>query len=125
MSTREGRTRFIEHRGRRILLIDLGFLAPEGVRSEIEFARGLIGRLQPDGSLLVCTDGTGAQYDHDTVQALGELSKHNAPYVKASATVVESGLKRAATTLVGMISRRRLHAFATRDEALDWLAGQA
>jgi hypothetical protein len=123
VSAGAGRTAFVEHRGRRILLIDLSDLGPEAVRAEIALARALIARLPANGSLLVCTDGTGATYDHDTVHALGELSVHNRPYVRASATVVESGIKRAATTLVGMLSRRKLHAFATRDEALDWLAG--
>lgn len=124
MSAAERRTGYVEHRGKRILVIDLAHLEPAAVQEEIAFARALIARLPADGSLLVCTDGTGAVYDHDTVHALGALSAHNRPHVRASATVVESPIKRAATTLVGMLSRRKLHAFATREEALDWLAGQ-
>lgn len=118
------RTRFIEHRGTRILLLDYTGLTPKDALPVIAESRGLIGRLPADGSLLTCTDVTGATYDQRVIDALKELSAHNKPFVRAAAVVVESGLKRALMSLVGLFSKRKLHAFATRGEALDWLAAQ-
>lgn len=118
------RTRFIEHRGTRILLLDYTGLTPQTALPAIAESRALIASLPQDGSLLTCTDVTGATYDQRVIDALKELSTHNRPFVRAAAVVVESGLKRALLSLVALFARRKLHAVATRDEALDWLAEQ-
>jgi hypothetical protein len=125
--TREGpmqRTRFIEHGGKRILLLDFTGLTPQTALPVIAEARSVVARQPEDGSLLTCTDVTGATYDQKVIDALKELSTHNRPYVRAAAVVVERGLKRALLSLVALFSRRKLHPAATSQEALDWLAAQ-
>lgn len=118
------RTRFIEHGGKRILLLDFTDLDPRTALPVIAQARDLVARQTPDQSLLTCTDVTGASYDQKVIDALKELSAHNKPYVRASAVVVESGLKRALISLVALFSKRKLHPVPTRAEALDWLVAQ-
>jgi hypothetical protein len=118
------RTRFIEHGGRRILLLDFTGLSPDAAQPAIEESRAMVARQPRDGSLLTCTDVTGATYDQKVVDGLKELSVHNRPYVAAAAVVAESGIKRAMVSLVGLFSKRKLHAFPTREEALDWLVRQ-
>jgi hypothetical protein len=118
------RTRFIQHRGKRILLLDYTGLTPQTGLPAVAESRALIATLPQDGSLLTCTDVTGSTYDKTVIDALKELSTHNKPYVKAAAVVVESGLKRGLLSLVALFARRKLHAVATRAEALDWLAEQ-
>lgn len=116
------RTRFIEHGGSRILLLDFTDLTPQTAVPVIAEAREVVARQPRDGSLLTCTDVTGASYDQAVIDALKELSTHNKPWVRAAAVVVESGLKRALVSLVALFARRKLQAHPTR--ALNWLARQ-
>lgn len=104
--------------------MDFTGVTPQNALPMIAEARAFVGRLPADGSLLVCADVSGATYDQRVMDAVKELSVHNKPYVHASAVVVESGLKRALLPLVALFSGRKLHATATRKEALDWLAAR-
>ena len=58
------------------------------------------------------------------MDAFKVLTVHNRPFIKAAAIVSDSGLHRAAISMITVISRRRLEVFSTRDEALAWLATQ-
>ena len=48
----------------------------------------------------------------------------NTPYIKASAVVGVEGMKAVLQTAVSMQDRREIAAFATRGEAMDWLASK-
>ncbi|HEX5727677.1 MAG TPA: hypothetical protein VFX98_19555 [Longimicrobiaceae bacterium] len=118
------RTRFIEHRGRRILVLDYsGIRDGEEALREIENSRRVVA-LQAPGSLLVLTNVKDARYNKDIVQAMKELAAHNAPYVKASAVVGMSGLHRVAYQAIILFSKRRIQVFDTPEEGLDWLVAQ-
>jgi hypothetical protein len=118
------RTRFIEHKGRRILLFDYsGLKLAADALKEVEKTKEIV-RRQPAKSLLVLTDVRDSHYDATVVQALKDLAAHNAPYVTASAVVGVVGLKRVVYSAVVMFSKRKLQLFDTREEALDWLAQQ-
>lgn len=118
------RTRFIEHQGKRILLLDYsGLRNPEDALREIERSKKLVA-LQPRGSLLVMTDVTGAHYDTRVVQGMKELASHNAPYVKASAVVGVSGLQKVVYSAVILFSKRKIQLSDTREKAMEWLVGQ-
>jgi hypothetical protein len=117
------RTRFIEHRGQRILLLDFTDLTPQDAPPAIAEARAIVAAQAP-GSTLTCTDVTGSGWNREVIDALKELAAHNRPYVRSAAVVVESGLKRSLVSLVALFTKRSLHAAATRDEALDWLVRQ-
>ena len=125
MST-TNRTRFIDHKGKRVILLDFSGItnSDEGV-AEIERARDFIARLEADGSHMTLTDVTRTRYDRKTVDAAKALTVHNRPYVKAAAVVSDSSLHRAAISMVALFSRRRLEVFPSRDEALAWLVSQA
>ena len=118
------RTRFIEHQGKRILLLDYSGLrsADEALR-EIERSKKLVA-LQPPASLLVLTDVSGAHYDRRVVQGMKELASHNAPYVRASAVVGVSGLQKVVYSAVILFSKRKIQLADTRDQAMEWLVGQ-
>ena len=118
------RTRFIEHRGKRILLLDYaGLRDTEETLREIGRSREVV-RAQPPGSLLVLTNVRDARYNSAVIQAMKDLATHNAPYVKASAIVGMSGLHRIVYQTVVMMTRRKIQTFDTEAEALDWLASQ-
>lgn len=118
------RTRFIEHKGKRILLLDYAGIrdpneAVASVRKSIEFIAG-----QPRNSLLVMTVVRDARYNAQVLQAMKELAAHNTPYVKASAVVGMSGLHRIAYQAVLVFSKRNIKTFDAEADALDWLATQ-
>jgi hypothetical protein len=119
------RTRFIEHQGHRILLLDYaGIRDPDEALRSIARSRELVAR-QPPGSLLVMTVVRDARYNAAVLQGMKELAAHNAPYVRASAVVGMSGLHRIAYQAVILFSKRNIKVFDHEAEALDWLVSQA
>lgn len=121
----EERTRFIEHQGRRIVLLDFTSLTVEAeCLAEIEKARQFFAAQKPDGTMLTMTDGTGARYTSKVMEALKQLAAHNKPYVRAGAAVTTSRLHRVVVTAVAIFTGRHLAVFATRQEAMAWLVKQ-
>lgn len=119
------RTRFIEHQGHRILLLDYaGVRDPDETLSSIRESKETVAR-QPPKSLLVMTVVRDARYNAAVLQGMKELAAHNAPYVKASAVVGMSGLHRIAYQAVILFSKRNIRVFDSEAEALDWLVTQA
>lgn len=119
------RTRFTEHQGKRILLLDYaGVRDPEEALREIQHSRAVVAA-QPPASLLVMTLVRDARYNAAVLQGMKDLAAHNAPYVKASAVVGMSGLHRIAYQAVILFSKRNIKVFDEESEALDWLVTQA
>jgi len=89
-----GKIGFIDYKGFKILLFDFSYL--NNSKEILEFIKeaGLIARKQVLKSVLVVTDVTEAHYNIEVTQAMKELAKGNAPYIKASAVVGVTGLKK-------------------------------
>jgi hypothetical protein len=118
------RTRFIEHRGMQVLLLDYaGVRDPEEAVREIQHSKRVVAE-QPPASLRVLTVVRDARYNARVLQAMKELAAHNAPYVKASAAVGLSGLHRIAYQAIILFSKRNIRLFDSESDALDWLATQ-
>jgi hypothetical protein len=121
---RADRTRFVDHRGQRILLFDFeGLREPEESLREIERARSFVAT-QPRKSLRILTNVRDARYNGAVLQGMKELASHDEPYVTASAVVGLSGLLRIAYTAVTVFSKRNIRVFDDEGEAKDWLATQ-
>jgi hypothetical protein len=119
----DARTRFLEHRGRRVVLADYsGMYDPASIVAEVQ-RMGQLVQGQPAASALVLTDVRGARYSWTVLVALREMMRANAPHVRHSAAVLDAPLRAAFDTLLVMTGRT-VRAFATRDEALDWLVEQ-
>ena len=119
------RTRFTEHQGHRILLLDYaGVRDPDEALRAIAHSKQVV-YSQPPGSLLVMTLVRDARYNAAVLQGMKELAAHNAPYVKASAVVGMSGLHRIAYQAVILFSKRNIKVFDQEPEALAWLVTQA
>lgn len=121
------RTRFIEHRGKRILVLDYTNLGTDldQLRGEIERSKAVVAG-EPPGSVLTMTDVRGSRITPGAVKAMQELVKHNAPYVKWSAVVVGlTGVYLTAFRAIQALSRRRnLKSFTEPAEAQEWLVSQ-
>ena len=123
-ASRSNRTRFIDHRGQRILLFDYqGIHDPQEALREIENSKAVVAT-QPRKSLRILTNVRNARYNGAVLQGMKELARHDEPYVTASAVVGLTGLLRIAYTAVTTFSRRNIAVFDSEAEALDWLASQ-
>jgi hypothetical protein len=118
------RTRFIEHKGKRILHFDYrGIREPQEAITAIEHSME-VAKQHPPKSLLIMTSVRDARYNAAVLQKLKELASTNEPYVKASAVVGMGGLHRIAYQAVILFSRRKIQTFDQEEEALDWLVQQ-
>ena len=121
------RTRFIHHAGKTILMLDYSGLgsSDEQLQEEIARTKAVIAK-EPPGSVLTLTDVRGSRITPGNVRAMGDLVRHNAPYVKWSAVVVGlTGVYLTAFRAIQAVSRRRnLRSFGDLDEAKDWLVSQ-
>lgn len=117
--------RFIQHQGKQVVLLDFsGIQDPDVGLPYIEAAGRFVQALPADKSALSCTDVTNTQYNRRVVDAFKDMSKGNAPHVKAAAVVTDSSIHRAAISMIALVSRRKLETFETREQALDWLVSQ-
>lgn len=119
------RTRFIEHKGHQVLLLDYSNLSKtEDALREIERTKEFIRQFPQEPTIRAMTDASGSVYNKQVLTALKEMAAHNTPYILAGAVVTTSGLHRIALMAINTFIRRPLHVFASREEALDWLVAQ-
>jgi hypothetical protein len=119
------RVRFIEHKGKRIVLLDFaGIVDIEDGLAAVAEATKFIGAQPAGGDTMTLTDVTDTRYDRAIVDALKEMTARNRPIVKAAAIVSNSPLHRAAINTIALFSRRKLEVFESRPHALDWLVAQ-
>lgn len=119
------RTRFIEHAGQRILLLDYSHLSDTAkLLQEMEKSRNFIVALPREKTLRTLTDATATLYNKEVLAALKEQAAPHEPYVAAAAVVTTSGLHRVAIMAVSTFTRRKFQAFETREGAMNWLAAQ-
>lgn len=118
------RARFLEHRGRRILLIDYSAIdSTETALRVIERSREMVSG-EPLGSVLTLTHVRDARFDRQVVSALLAATKHNKPYVRAAAVVGMQPLHRVVLDTIQLFSQRKMEAFDDPEAAKEWLAAQ-
>lgn len=116
----EERIRLIEHRGNRILLIDLSHCSGDKLATIIRLVPTYV-TSEPRGSVLLLADFTGAEFDRIAIDRLKESAVFDKPHLKRSAWVGIESLPKVFYEHIKSFSRRDLPAFKTREEALDWL----
>ena len=118
------RVRFVQHRGKSILMIDFSHLEQaEEILEVIRVAKQVVAK-QPPASVRTLSNVYRARYTPPVMDAIKELAVHNRPYVTAAAVVGMEGLHRILFRAVVMFSRRNMESFDTVDAARDWLATQ-
>ena len=92
----EERIRFIDHQGKRVLLVDFSNCSANEVE---EIARAVPDHVtvNPRGSVLVLTDFTGAAFDRDALRAMKEATVFAKPFVRRSALLGTEDLRRFTT----------------------------
>ena len=117
------RVSLIEHAGVSILLLDWTTLNLEQIKEMTAEARVVI-HSAPPFSLLILSDFTDTHYDKATADLLSDYAKSNAPFVKASALVGMTGMKKILYNVAARVSGRTFSLHDTRESALKWLVSQ-
>jgi hypothetical protein len=80
------RIQFIDHQGKKILLVDLSNCSADEVEEIVRRVPDYT-TVQPLGSVLVLTDFNGASFDRDAILAVKETAVFDKPFVKKSALI--------------------------------------
>ena len=118
------RIRFIDHQGKKILVVDLSNCPAQEVEQIARAVPDYV-TVEPRNSVLVLTDFTGAGFDQDALRAMKETAVFDKPFVKKSALIGTQSLPRNFYEEMTSFSRRDLLIFTTREEALAWLVGDS
>ena len=120
----ESRVRFVEHKGKRVLLHDFTHIAdPRDALPLVTQSKGIVAT-QPPASLLTVTCVEGSRVDREIIEALKDLVIHNKPFVRHGAICGLSGLQRVIYVTLTQLTGRRLPTFDRLEDALDWLVTQ-
>ena len=119
----EERIRFIEHKGKQILLIDVSHCSADEVAQIARVVPSYV-TSEPRGSVLLLADFTGAEFDRIAIDRLKEGTVFDKPHLKRSAWVGVESLPKVFYEHIKSFSRRDLPTFQTREEAMDWLVSE-
>ncbi|MDQ7797704.1 MAG: hypothetical protein RDU76_02000 [Candidatus Edwardsbacteria bacterium] len=118
------RVYFVKHKNRDILVVDIsGIRNVEESIATLQNGTRLV-KTQALGSVLLLTNVSGTHYDTSGADAIKTYSKENTPFIKASAVVGVSGIKRLIFNTIIKITGRKIMPFDDAEAAKDWLAGQ-
>ena len=109
---------FIDHRGKRILYLNLAHASPGQHASGLERAEQKI-LASPANSVLLLLDVTGAGVNHETEQHVARFVDRTKDRIRARAVVGASGLKRRTFDLPASPGAHAL--FDDLENARDWL----
>src|SRR5271165_3271843 len=116
----EDRIRFIAHRGKQILLVDLSHCPADRIEKIVREVLEVVA-VFPRASVLILSDFTGASITEEVIRGIKEAAVFDKPYVKKSALLGIENLPPQFTENLSSFSRRIFPAFKSREEALDWL----
>ena len=119
----EDRIRFIEHRGKQILLADLSHCTAREVEKLALLVPSYV-TSEPRGSVLLLADFTGAEFDRIAIERLKESAVFDRPHLKRSAWVGVEKLPKVFFEHIKNFSQRELPAFKSREEAMEWLVSE-
>jgi pyruvate kinase len=116
----EERIRFIEHEGKRVLLLVFSHATAEQMISLLDEVRATVAQNEPK-SVLVLADYEGAEIDHNVAMKIKEVLTLDRPFVKKAAWIGAEHIPHALMENFHFFSQRETVTFKTRQEALDWL----
>ncbi len=118
-----GSVRFIEHKAKKILMIDFAGCELDEIVSIVQEGKRLIAA-EPPKSVLTLTNVTETRNNSAVARVMKDFTAHNKPYVKAGAVVGLDGLKKVVFEAVMKFSGRNLAVYEHVEEAKDWLVEQ-
>jgi hypothetical protein len=116
----QDRIRFIAHRGKQILLVDLSHCSGETVEKVLRELPEVVTK-RPRGSVLIFTDFSATTFDAESLSVMKESAVFDKPYVKKSAWIGAENFPDGFAERLREFSRREFGSFKTREDALEWL----
>jgi hypothetical protein len=116
------KSRWIEHNGKKILYQDFAnlFFNIEAVKNELSEVQDIVLN-EPENSLLIISDFTNTEISGDLMSILNQASKTTKPYIRKTAVLGVSGIKRTFGDLLSRITGQPLVYFTNEKDALEWL----
>jgi hypothetical protein len=118
------RVYFTEHKGRRILVLDLSELGAEATPPILQELEGVVAQQPAAKDLLLLVNVRRNIFNPATVEEMKRVSKANEPRVLATAMVGMSKLGSIVARQVYRSAGRTYEAFDAEDQAKDWLVAQ-
>jgi hypothetical protein len=116
----EERIRFIEHKGKQILLLDFSLASGPQMLLLLAQVRTTVAQHRPN-SVLILADYRGAEINDKVAIKVKEVIALDRPFVKKAAWVGAEHIPHALIEGVHMFAQRETTIFKTREEALEWL----
>jgi len=114
------RIRFITHRGKQILFVDLSYCSPAELEETVHRVPDVV-TAQPPGSLLLLADFTQASFSKEAIRTMKENAVFDKAFIKKTAWIGTESLPASFHSDISKYSRREFPTFRTRNEALEWL----
>lgn len=123
MDPRTDRVRFITHKGRQVLFIDMTNLQ-KGLCASVMNEVVKIVTAQPKNSVLTLTDWAGARPGRTDLTRMKEVAVYDRPYVKRAAFINGEDLPKVHQQHLEVFSQRTFAQLPTKEAALDWLVAE-
>lgn len=115
---------WIQHKGRRILYIDIASQTTEEFIDITERIKKVVVN-EPPKSIYCLVNVKDGKFNNEISQLIKEFAKYCDPYVKVTASVGVEGLKKIIHNAVILFTGNKSIVLKdTKEEALDWLAEQ-
>jgi hypothetical protein len=124
--SRMAEVKFIEHEGKRVLLMDFSDITRVGLLSKlVDESIQLVQAVNVRRSVLALMDLSNTRIDREVVASLKRLSRNNGPYIKAITFVGLVATWQFIISILLRVTNRRNHkVIRRRAQALDWLVRQ-
>jgi len=119
----DDRIHFVEHQGKKILILDFSGANAHQMQLLLEHVRVTVAQHARE-SLLTFADFTGAEVDHAVSMKIKEVLTLDRPFVKKTAWIGAEKIPHAFLDNFHNFSQRDIVTFKNREEALDWLVGE-
>ena len=116
----EDRIRYITHKGKQILLVDLSHCTAAEVEKISQLVPAYV-TSEPLGSVLILGDFTQAEINHKAADRIKLAAVLDQRHLKRSAWVGTDSIPHVYFEAMKSFTKRDLTSFKTREEALDWL----
>lgn len=116
----EERIRFIKHKSKRVLMVDVSHCKSDEVEKLALLVPSYV-TAEKTGSVLLLADFTGAELDRIAFERIKVAAVFDRPHLKRSAWVGIESIPKVFFEHIKTFSQRDLPTFNTREEALDWL----
>ena len=114
------RIRYVDHDGKKVLLVDMSGLTAEEVAAVADEVPGYV-ITQPDRSVLLLADFTGAKVSKESAERIKIAAVKNRQHLRRSAWVFNGNIPKPLHDSIKTFSSREIPKFDSRESALRFL----